>query len=64
MAKGKAGGILALLTGGAEEEGDEKVDAAKDILAAFKDRDAEALSLALERHYELCASSETDDEEV
>ena len=61
MAKG-AGGILALL-GGGEEEGDEKVDAAKDILAAFKDRDAEALSLALERHYELCASHASDDED-
>lgn len=62
MPKG-TGGILALLGGGAEEEGDEKVDAAKDILDAFKNRDAEALSLALERHYELCASHASDDED-
>lgn len=34
----------------------DKTDAAQDILDAVKNNDAEALSLALERHYELCES--------
>ncbi len=48
MAKGE--GILALLTGG----GDDKEDAAQDVLDAIKDDDAKALSMALSRFYEAC----------
>ncbi len=41
-------------------------DAASDVLAAIKANDAAALSLALTRHYEACASEpdEDDEEEV
>lgn len=61
----KAEGILALLApkgmhGGDEE--DEEVDAAKDILSAIEDKDAKALSMALSRHYELCAEKHRDEE--
>ncbi|HET9045093.1 MAG TPA: hypothetical protein VFN70_18185 [Burkholderiales bacterium] len=61
-----------LLAGdGKEDAGDEdpELDAAKDMLAAFKANDATALSLALKRHYEACKGSddyeddEDDDEE-
>lgn len=31
-----------------------EVDAARDMLAAYKANDAKALSLALKRHYEAC----------
>lgn len=45
-----------------EEEGDAggKVDAARDVLSAIADKDASALSMALERHYELCAEGEEE----
>lgn len=42
-----------------DAEGDS--DAASDILEAIADKDAAALSLALKRHYEECASAEEDD---
>jgi DNA-binding GntR family transcriptional regulator len=44
-----------------EESGE--VDAAQDILAAVASKDAKALSLALERHYELCKSKSEPDED-
>lgn len=37
-------------------------DAAGDILSAIASKDAKALSLALQRHYEHCADSESDDD--
>ncbi len=40
-----------------------EVDAAGDILAAIKANDAKALSLALKRSYEACASGDHDDQE-
>ncbi len=35
----------------------ELVSAAEDVLSAIAEKDAEALSLALERHYEACKAS-------
>lgn len=37
-----------------DDEASSEVDAAQDILAAIASKDAKALSLALERHYEVC----------
>ena len=62
-----AKGLLALL--GAPDKGDESggsLGAAKDILAAIKDSDANALNAALKLHYEECKGGddyEDDDEE-
>jgi len=45
-----------------EEETDDSADgAASDILDAIADKDAGALSLALKRHYEMCAMADEDD---
>lgn len=43
-------------------EASAKDDAAADAIAAIKAGDAKALSLALERHYEACQSSEEYEE--
>lgn len=47
---------------GSEEGGSSEVDSAKDAIAAIKAGDATALSLALKRHYEACASADDDEE--
>ncbi len=50
-----------------KEGSSSEVDAARDIIAAVKAGDAEALSLALTRHREACegeGDNEDDDEEV
>lgn len=58
-----AKGLLALLAPEKDDGDDEEIDVAQDALDAIKDDDAKALSLALSRHYELCASKHEDDEE-
>lgn len=46
-----------------EEEGsDPKLDAAKALIKAIKVGDADAVSMALEEHYALCASDHEADE--
>lgn len=44
-----------------DDGGDSELGAAKDILEAISDKDADALNLALKRHYELCDSSKKSD---
>ncbi len=60
-----AKGTLAVLAVGQKEKGgmSEKDDAAQDLLDAIEAKDAKAASLALARHYELCASKAEAEEE-
>lgn len=46
-----------------DDDGSGKLDAAKDLIAAVKAGDAEAVSLALERHYEACKAGESEPDE-
>lgn len=47
-----------------KEEASESVDAAQDVLDALASKDAAALDLALQRHYEVCESGyKASDEE-
>jgi hypothetical protein len=58
-----AKGGLALMLEGVKSGGSDKEEAAQDLIDAIKDGDAKSVSLALERHYELCASGSSDDED-
>ena len=46
-----------------DDSDDDGLDAAKDILEAIADKDAEALNMALKRHYETCESKDSSDDD-
>lgn len=63
-----AKGLLALLAPKDDKDDDDKagaddeeIDAAQDVLDAIHDDDAEALSLALTRYFELCSEKHGED---
>lgn len=58
------GALLELDVDPAASGDDEETDAAKDALGAIARKDAKGLSMALSRHYELCAAKhgESNDE--